>query len=199
MHVIRRDDLHSQFLRQPEYGFVGYQLFLIYLRRKAGHFGLVQLDFQIIVLPEKFLVPEYGRSGRLQVPVDYVSRHLSGKAGRTADEVLVILRQHLVAHPRLVVVLALYMAGRDYLHQVFVALVVLGEQYKMVVLPVVIVLQPVVIMPGDIHLAADDGLDRRMLGRRLEELLDAVHIAVVGNRKGRHTQFLRPFEQLGDV
>ena len=64
----------------------------------------------------------------------------------------------------------------------------------MIVRPVCGILQFVVVMPGDIHLAADDGLDLvtlvlvAVLPGHLEELLYTVHIAMVGDGDGGHAQ-----------
>ena len=69
----------------------------------------------------------------------------------------------------------------------------------MVVLLVVVVLEVVVIVLRDIDLAAEDRLHVRMLLRHVGEVLDAVHIAVVGDGQARHFQLLRPAEELLDV
>ena len=101
-------------------------------------------------------------------------------------------------HPGLVVVFAFYVSGGYYLYQVLVAFIVLGQEDEVIVSPVLVVLQPVVVMARDIDLAADDGLHRRVLRGKLEELLDTVHVAVVGDGQGRHAELFRTLEQLGD-
>jgi hypothetical protein len=53
-----------------------------------------------------------------------------------------------------------------------------------------------VIVPGNVHLTADDGLYVRMLLGVLEELLYAIHVAVVRNGQGRHSQLIGPVEEV---
>ena len=72
----------------------------------------------------------------------------------------------------------------------------------MVVGAVLVVLDPGVIMTRHIDLASDDGFDLVLLGLlvavlvgELEELLDSVHVAVVGDRQGGHAHLLGPVEQ----
>ena len=49
---------------------------------------------------------------------------------------------------------------------------------------------------GNIDLTADDGLHIGVLLCKFEELLDAVHVAMVRYGKGRHTQFIGPVEEV---
>ncbi len=198
MHVVRRDDLHSHLLREPEYPRIGYLLPFPDLLRHPRDLRPVGLHLKVVVLSEQILVPLDCLAGGLLVPVYEVSRHLSGNAGRQAYEIVVPFFQHLVAHPRLAVVLPLDVSRRDNLHQVLVALVVLREQDEVVVAPVVVVLEAVVIMPRDIDLAPENRLYVRVLRGKLHELLDSVHIAVVRNRKRRHPEFLRPVKEFGN-
>ena len=51
---------------------------------------------------------------------------------------------------------------------------------------------------GSIDLAAYDRLDVRMLGRMLEKLFHAIHVAMVSDGQSRHAQLFRSFEKLGD-
>ncbi len=62
-----------------------------------------------------------------------------------------------------------------------------------------------VIVAGHIDLAPDDRLDLEMprclvhvLVRELEELLDSVHVTVVGDGQGRHSHLLSPVKQSGN-
>ena len=48
-------------------------------------------------------------------------------------------------------------------------------------------------------LAAEDRLHVRVLLRHVGEVLDAAHVAVVGDGQARHAQLLRPAEELLDV
>ena len=77
----------------------------------------------------------------------------------------------------------------------------------MIVFLVVVILELVVIVSGHIDLTADYRLDYEiafgilvaLVIGVLEELLHAVHIAVVGDGDRRHTQLTRTLEQLGDI
>ena len=67
-----------------------------------------------------------------------------------------------------------------------------------------VVLQLGVVMPRDIHLASDDRLDLvlfslfvLMLVGELEELLDTVHVSVVGDGQRGHAHGFCPVEQSG--
>ena len=185
------------FIGEIEDGVVDDELFLIYLRGESGNLGAVGLHFQIIVFPEYILMPLYGLSCGVQVPVQYLARNLSCNAGGEANEVAVIFFHNLVRNPRLVVVLSLNMPGGYDLHQVLVAIVILCQEYEVVVVPVVVVLQSVVVMARHINLAAQYGFHSRMFVRKLHEFLDAVHIAVVGNGKRRHSELFCPVKEFG--
>ena len=109
-----------------------------------------------------------------------------------------VLLQHLVAHARAVVHALDVSRGHD-LHQVLVALIILGEQDEVVVFLVVVVLEAVVVVLRDVDLAAEDGLDVRVLLGHVAEVLDAVHVAVVRDGEARHAELLRAPEELLDV
>ena len=66
----------------------------------------------------------------------------------------------------------------------------------MVVLPVGLVLEPVVIVTGHIDFASEYGLDGRMLPGHVEEVLDAVHVAVIGDCEPGHAEFFCAEEEL---
>ena len=61
---------------------------------------------------------------------------------------------------------------------------------------VITLLLQVMVTLGHVHLAADDGLDRRVLLGVLEKLLDAVEVAMVGHGQSRHPQLFRPVEKV---
>ena len=94
-------------------------------------------------------------------------------------------------HPWLVVVLSFDVSCRDDLHQVLVAVVVLGKQDEVIIASVILVLEPVIIMPGDIYLASDDRLDLRELLGYLEKLLHTIHVSMVCNGQCRHSELFR--------
>ena len=88
-----------------------------------------------------------------------------------------MLRQQLLVDPRLVIE-PVEVAGRDQPDQVPVAFLVFAEQHQVVV---ALRIGPVsVTLSGDVHLAADDGLDALRRGRVIE-LDRAEQVAVVGH------------------
>ena len=108
----------------------------------------------------------------------------------------------LVAYPRLAVIQALDVAQGHYVRKVLVALIVFREEDKVIVRPVLIVLEFRIVVSGDVHLAPDDRLDFVLLGlfvavfvSELEEFLDTVHVAMVGDGKGGHAHRLGPVEK----
>ena len=90
------------------------------------------------------------------------------------------------------------MPRRDYLHQILVSVVVLRQQNKMEIRPVVLVLELMVIMLGHIYLTSDDRLYLRILLRHLQELLHTVHVSMVGYGQSRHFEFFCALEKAGD-
>ena len=62
---------------------------------------------------------------------------------------------------------------------------------------VALLLEPMVPL-GDVNLAADDGFYARMLLGVLEELLDAVHVAMVRDGQAGHAQLFRALEKIVD-
>ena len=81
--------------------------------------------------------------------------------------------------------------GNDF-YQIQVSFVVLRQQDKVVI---ALFLHPVISL-GNVNLAADDGLDIRMLLGVLEELFDTVHVAMVRDGKGRHTKLFGTVEKV---
>ena len=154
----------------------------------------MQLHLKVVVIPEHFLMPFYGLFGSIHVSCIYQPRDFSGNAGRAAYQVRGIFLHHFMRHSR-AVVHAFYMAGGHYLHQILVSVVVLGEQDQMEVALVLRVLQMVVIVPCHVYLASYYRLYPRMLFRELVELLDTVHVPVVGDGDSRHPQFFGPVEK----
>ena len=195
--IVCSDYLHSCLSGKFYYSFQGYFLPLIDFLGLSRNLCPVQLHFEIIIVSEDFLVPFHSFFCCSHVSVDYVSRDFSCDTCGAADQIFRIFLHYLVAYPRLVVH-ALDMACRDYLHQVLVAVVVLGQEDEMVIFLVVLVLELMVIVSGDIYFAAYDRLYRRMFLRELEEFLHTVHVAVVGDGKTWHTQFFGSVEKILD-
>ena len=193
MNVVGGKDFHMMLLGHLEDDLVVDHLVVIDLLRKPRDLRLVEHHLQVIVLSEDLLVPFDDFVHLAHVPGQDGPRHLARHAGGTADQVLMVLLEHLMAHAGTVVE-ALDMARGDDLHEVLVAVVVLRQQDQ-VIIP--LLLHPMVAL-GHVDLAADDGLHVRMLLRILEEFLHPVHVAVVRNGEAGHPEFLGPVEQVLD-
>ena len=87
-----------------------------------------------------------------------------------------------------------YVTCRDYLHQVLVPVVVLGQQYQVVIFPVVLVLYGMIVF-RDVYLASYDGLDFRVFSGVFEKFLHPVHVPVVSDGQSRHSELFRSLEQ----
>ena len=103
-----------------------------------------------------------------------------------------------MADARFFIILSFDMPRRDNLHQILVAVVVLGQKNKMEICPVVLVLEFMVIMLGHIHLASDDRLNLRILLRHLQELLHTIHVSMVGDGKCRHSELACTLKKAGN-
>ena len=193
MHVIGGDNLDPVLFGQVEDDLVVLLLLFIDLQRLTRNLGLVEHYLEVVVILEHPLVPLYGLVRPFHVACENHSRNLSRHAGGGADEILVILFNDFVRDPRSVVH-SLDMRSGYNLHQILVSVIVLGEENEVIISSVSLVLELVVEL-GNIYLTADYGLYGRMLPGELEELLYAVHVAVVGDRQCRHPQRLGFLEQ----
>ena len=206
VRVVGGDHLDPHLLRQLENLLVDDLLAVIDLCGEARDLGLVEHHLEVIVVPEHAFVPFYGLARAVDVPGEYVLGDLPREAGGAADQVLVVFLDYPVVHARTVVHALDVPRGHD-LHQILIAVVILREKDKVVVALVLRILQAVVVVPRDIHLAADDGLHYEVAVRILvalvvgilEELLHAVHVAVVGDGQGGHAEFPGALEELPDV
>ena len=161
----------------------------------AGHGGLVELEFQIVVVAEYALVPLYGLLGFIEPPGEYLPRHLTAQTSRADNQSLVVLLQFVAVGTRMAVK-ALRPRLRDKFHEVVVALLVLCQHQQVIVCAVARCLLLVREMArSDVHLAAHDRLegDEALLlplvvhlVHVVQELLDAHHVAMVGNGHARH-------------
>ena len=198
VHVVGRHHLHPMLLRELEDFAAIFLLEIVGVQGQARHLGLVHHHLQVVVLPEYALVPLDGLVHALLVASKYALGNLPGHTGRAAYEVLVVLLYHLVAHPRTVVVALDMTYGHDF-HKVSVALVVLCQKYEVVVLLMVVVLELVVVMAGDVNLATYDGLDVGELLGDVAKVLYSEHVAVVGDGKAGHPELLGTGEKFLDV
>ena len=196
--VVGGHDFDPVLLRELEDAGGVFFLPLIEFERQVGDLRLVEHHLEVVVLAEDPLVPGDGAVYALVVARQDSPRDLPCHTGGATDQPFVVALQHLVAHARLVVH-ALDVPRGDDLHQVLVALVILGQEDEVVVFLVVVVLEVVVVVLGDVDLAAVDGLDRRVFGRHVAEILHAVQVAVVGDGEARHAELFRAAEELLDV
>ena len=122
-------------------------------------------------------------------------------AGRRADDAVAVLLQHAERRARLVVEVV-HVRLADELDQVVVALVGLGQKQQVVQAGLVVLLE--LLVGGEVHLAAEDGLDalaRLLLDgvARVGKLRHARHHAVVGDGDGRHVQLGGAADHVLDV
>ena len=169
---------------------------MIEVQAEAGNLGLVKHHLEVVILAEDALVPLDRLVGSVHISRQDAAGNLAGDAGGGADEALVVFLDHLVAHARLAVIHPLDVAGGDYLHQVLVALVVLGQQDEVVVFAVLVILEVMVVMLGYVGLAAQDRLDIGVFLADVEELLHTIHVAVVRDCQTRHLELVRTGEEL---
>ena len=196
--VVCSDDLRAGLLGQKEDSLVGYHLVFIHLLRLSRDLCLVLLYLEVEVVSEDLLVPHDRFFRTLHVSGYDRSRNLSRDTCRTAYESFGILLHDLMADARLLVVFTLDMTGRNDLHEVLVAVVVLCQEDEVVVSSVVLVLELVVVVLGHIDLAADDRLDLGELLRHLEKLLDAIHVSMVCNGQCWHFELLCACKEVTD-
>ena len=191
MGVVGGDDLYAVFFRQLEDFLRVVALVLVQLVVQPRDLRLVLHHLQVVVFPEHALVPQDGLFYGFVVMGHDGAGNLPGQAGAGADEALVVLFNHLMAHAR-PVILAVDVPLRDNLYQVQVTGVVFGQEDKVII---AFFLEPMVPF-GHVDFAADDGLHVGVLLGKLEELLDAEHVAVVRDGKGRHPQLVCPVKKV---
>jgi hypothetical protein len=151
------------------------------LRLQRGVPGLAvveNLDVEVgpLLVPEGDLLGFRFPAGEQQL------RDLAFLAAAEDDEAVHVRLEHGLVHPGLVVE-SLGEPATDQLDQVFVALLGLAEGDEAVAVGVAGA--AVLVVFGDVELAADDGLQLLALGG-VEEVHRPVHDAVVGQGQGRH-------------
>ena len=170
MHVVRADHPHVVFRGQFAQVLVHVQLHGVGLVVGPLDRCFMQLQFEVIVVPEDLLVPLYRLFGPLEVVRRDGTRHLAGQTGRTADQPLVIFLQlHAVRSRTHVETLGPRL--RDDLYQVVVSLEVLGQQDQVVAALVGLALLVVQAAACHIDLAADNGLEGQFAAKLLQLFL----------------------------
>ena len=206
VYVVGSHHLHAHLFRKLEDTRIDLGLRLIDVGRNAGHFRFVEHHLQVVVLPEEVLVPADGFARGVQVARHDILGNLAGQAGGAADQVVVILLDHLVRDAGAIVESFNMTCGTD-LHQVPVTVIIFGQQNQVVIFVVRAVFQMMIVMTGHIDLAADDGFDDQVavsvfvgfVVRPFEKLLHAVHVAVVRDGERRHLQLPCPGEKFLNI
>ena len=200
VRVIGGNDLGAGLSRKGKDRLIDLALLMIdfpHAFRGSGDFRPVQLHLQIVIVPKHTFVPFDGLAGGVQVIRHDGLGDFPREAGGTADESLAVLFHQFVGDTGLVVEALGVSRGNEF-HQVPVTGRVLCKQDQVIVFAVVAVLEMMVVVLRDIDLAAQDGLDARMLFCTVEELLDAVHVPVVGDGHGIHSKFFHPVKKFLD-
>ena len=121
---------------------------------------LMALEFQIVIIAPKALVPLDGLAGALDVALQDLRWYLSGDTGRTDNQVLVVFLQFLTVCTRAVIE-SVHPGITHKFDQVLIAVQVLGQHDKVVAAQVFLAfLQVHVTATGHIHLTAEDRLER---------------------------------------
>ena len=191
VHVVGTDVLHAELGGQLQQRLVHPQLVLVDIRILLRVARGMQLQFEVIVVAEDPLEPLHHALGLLHVVVHDGLGHLAAQTCRAADQPFVVLFEQLLVDARLVIEPLGKRVG-DHLAEVVVAFEVLGQQDQVVAGLLVLVLLEAVFHHVD--LAAQNRLDPGVRGG-IVEVLDAVHVAVVGNGDGVHAEGLGPLDE----
>ena len=192
MDVVGADELDVVFAGQGDELRLDGLLYLVALVVGAHGGGLVALQLDVVVVAHQLLPPAHAAVGLVVVAGGQQLGYFAAETGRGDDQALLVGGDGLPVGTG-VHVEALGPGLRHQLDKVFVARLVLGQHDKVTadVVPVDMLVQ---ILFGDIHLAAEDGLEGLLsLGQLavlfvdgIEKLLDTVHVAVVGDGQAGH-------------
>ena len=195
--VVGADELDAVFAGQFYEPFVGFLLQgeCLAVGSLARVFDLMPLQLQVVVVAEEVLEPLHTLLRPLDVASQNLARNLSRYACRAADEVLVEAFQVGMIGSRLAVE-SIYPGAGYQLYQVLVAMEVLGQQYQVVAAQVQLLVRLLLLAPSrHIHLAAEDRFEWLQtfllapfvyLSAIVKQVLDAKHIAMVGERHSSH-------------
>ena len=192
VHVVGADHSDVVLRRQLAQVLVHVQLHGVGLVVGPLDGGLVELQFEVIVVAEDLLVPSDRLLGLFEVVGRDGARHLARQTGRTADQPFVVFldlravgsRTHVETFgPRL----------RDDLDEVVVSLEVLGQQDQVVAALVGLALLVVEPAARHVDLAADDGLEGQLAAALLELFF------ALGDLRGGIGTGLRAVAQGGDA
>ena len=160
-----------------------------------GVLHLVSLQLKIIIVAEDTFVPLYRLARSGDVAFKYLRRDFARYARRTDDKVLVITLEVGSVRTRTHVI-TVHPCARDKLYEVLVSVIVFRENDEMISAHVAHLLH-LVLFPAscDIHLAAQDGLERLLTFRLplfvytlaiIIEFLYSEHVAMVCYRHALH-------------
>ncbi len=175
MQIVRRHQLHMMLPGQV----------MEFCRHSPFFRQVMVLDLQIIMVgPENIQILQHDFFRRLQLSPHDVTGHFTGYAGAQADESLMILPEHVLVDPRLVIKTVHLTDGNEF-HQVGIPCHVLRQQDQMVqFVPGIEIFRP----QGtgrDVDLAADDRFDPVVFAGTVE-LDDTVHHPVIRDGESRH-------------
>ena len=193
MHVVAANALDAVFGGKTPYLLVHLDLMIVHelvARIASG----MKLHFQIVILTENLLEFAHHRFGTGYVAAHDGLRKLAAKTRGTAYQAFVILPEKALVDTRLVVE-ALGPRVGDYLAEIVVASQIFRQQYQVVA--GLFVLVPFETVFHHVYLAAQNRFYTLLFGC-VAELLDTVHVAVVGDCERRHAQLLGAFENLTD-
>ena len=191
VHVVGTDVLHAELGGQLQQRLVHPQLVLVDIRILLRVARGMQLQFEVIVVAEDPLEPLHHALGLLHVVVHDGLGHLAAQTCRAADQPFVVLFEQLLVDARLVIEPLGKRVG-DHLAEVVVAFEVLGQQDQVVAGLLVLVLLETVFHHVD--LTAEDRLHPGVRSG-VVEILDTVHIAVVGDGDSIHPQRFGAFDE----
>ena len=159
VHVVGTDQTDAVFRGQSAQMLVHFELHRIGFVVGPLDGGLVQLQFEVIVVAEEFFVPQDRLLGLLHVVGRNRAGHLARQAGRTADQPLVVFLQ-LDAVGTRTHVESFGPRFRHDLDEIVIPFEILGQQDQVVTALIgfsLLVLHP---PPRHVNLAADDRLER---------------------------------------
>ena len=174
--------------------------------RGVGH--LMALKLQVIVVAENTMIPLDGLACTSNVVLQYLPGHLARNTSRANNQAFMIFLQINTIGTRTLIE-TIHPRAADQFDEVLVSLIVLCQHDEMVSAHVTLLFH-LVLFPAmsHIHLAAKDGLEGFLAfllptlvhsSHIIEELLDAKHVAVVGDGHASHAVIQGLVHQFGDA
>ena len=158
VHIVRAYHLDAEPIRELDKMLIYLQLHRVGLVISSLDCSLMQLKLKVIIITKEILMPHYRLLGRLQIASGNLLRNLTSQASRATNQALVILlqlrmicsRTHIeTLGPRL----------RHNLNKVFITLLILGQQDKVITTLILLTLLELQASTRNIHLATDNSLE----------------------------------------